>query len=167
MSDSIFELSFVPRPIGLCLMPISIFHIVIPLSIINSSQLKIVVFSFAFFDSIDPLALIIISVDIILRPGPMGHSIQFLPDIGVLLLYNFLYNLLLDHFVFSCFGLRYDSRFFILIGKLLLIAYLFDRHFSWNPALLFLFLFISTTEPTPHSKLVFKTILILIQQPIN
>lgn len=65
-------------------MAISIFEIMFPLTIINSTKLKVIMLSFALFLPIDPLPLIIIPIDILHGASSMRNPIEFLPIINIL-----------------------------------------------------------------------------------
>lgn len=84
MSNSIFELTLIEGAIGLGLVPVAIFHIVFPFAIVNRAKFEIVMFSFALLLSIDPLAFVVVTIDILHYPCPVRDSIQFLPIVGVL-----------------------------------------------------------------------------------
>lgn len=146
MANPIFELAFKPRPVRFCLMSVTVFHIMFPFPIVDSPQLKIVMFSFAFLYPIDPLSFIIIPIHIVLGACPMWDTVHLLAYIGVFLLNNFFYTLLLMYRKLFIFRLNHD-----LLG----LGSLFSWNnsigdFPWPSLLLLLIRVLPTAKPTPH-----------------
>ena len=148
MANPIFELAFKPRPVRFCLMSVTVFHIMFPFPIVDSPQLKIVMFSFAFLYPIDPLTFVIIPIHIVLGACPMWDTVHLLAYIGVFLLNNFFYTLLLMYWKLFIFRLNHD-----LLGLVSLFIWNnFIGDFPWTSLLVLLILILPTAKTTPHYK---------------
>lgn len=80
-------------------MPYPIFHIVLPLTIVDGAQLEIVVFPFALLHTGDPLTFVIVAIDKVHGAGAMRQTIEFLPIVYIFFLNYLLCGVVIVYFL--------------------------------------------------------------------